>query len=278
MKIIVLLSLIGCYLAEATSHCSNGEFGRRTCSLESNPEITKIVDGRVFVGVENALQVFQSDLSGDPQIIDLGSDAETVSRCSGFGADDFGINQEECKNFIQTITVDPDDDNRVLICGTNAYVPRCNVHQISDVANYSRLSDAESDAGYSSHSNTRLITSILASNGQFFSATGFSRSGDTSLRMSLDPLGGGDTSFTVSTPDDNNWLDQPTFVSVHELGDYIYFFMTEIALEVSTFQEARYSKSNPNLQNRSWNWNEIPHFPKGKDDMLCGRERNTFLL
>ncbi len=238
IEILLLFSLILAHLAESTTVCRDEAFGRRICSLDSNPEITKIVNGKVFVGVANALHVFQPDLR-DYEDLDLSSDQETVRSCKTLG-----ISAEDCKNFIRTIQVDPFDSNKVLVCGTNAYSPLCNVHQVSDVSNYYNLSSSgENDAGYSPHSNTFGIVSLLASNGRFFSATSFSRfSFQTAIKRSLDPLNGM-TSFDLTTPFDNKWLDQPNVVSVHEHGDYIYFFLTESALEVSTIQETRYSRA-----------------------------------
>lgn len=50
-----------------------------------------------------------------------------------------------------------------------------------------------------------------------------------------------DTSFTLSTAQNNQWLNAPIFVSAYEHGEHVYFFMSEPALEMQ--QQVRYSRA-----------------------------------
>lgn len=240
---LLLLGVLCSNFAPSVQVCSYAE-PLQVCTLQGNPQTVEIADEKIFVGSENSLQVFRLPGLQPLQTLDLSSDEDTVVSCSGFEVGQLGVDVEDCKNFIRTIQRFPNNTDKIMVCGTNAYHPECNVHQISNHSNYRKLSaPGEIDDGYSPNSRTHPIEAIWASNGHFFSATRFNDIGSlTAIRMSPRALEN-DTAFTVSTPLDDRWLNTPTFVSAHEYGEHIFFFMSEPALELEAVQEVRYSRA-----------------------------------
>lgn len=230
VKMYVLLLSVICFnfASLASAECSNREYGR-FCNISGNPEAVELLDNQLFVGTESKLLVFSLPALQLLQNINLSSSAETVRQCSSI--DGLGVTDvQDCNNFIRTIQ--PYPDGRVMVCGTNAHHPQCNIHLANSTSNYRKLSgSSEIDTGFSPFSNTHPIESILAGNGRFFSATRFDSSGKLSIRMAPGALVN-DTTFNVTTRNDERWLNRPTFVSVHEYGEHVYFFLTEPALEL----------------------------------------------
>lgn len=241
MKIVFrLLVFFTSHLVLAvTPDCETVEYGRRICTLDSSPETMRKIGMKLFVGCEDSLEVFslQSPAAGLQYslTVDLSSSSRTVTDCG----EEFFRAPEECRNFIRTI--EDFGDGQVIVCGTNAFEPRCNLHDRDQPGTYHKLSPPdETDEGFSPHLNTRSIVALLASNNHFFSATRFAGVGSrTPIRMSSgllqDPM---DTTFTVGTPlTDPRWLNEPTFISAHEYEDHVYFFITEKAFEISSVFE-----------------------------------------
>ena len=211
--------------------------------LDNSPESLSIIDDQLFVGTANFLEIFSLDLEHSVTV-DLSSTNETVQDCQGFGAGQFARDPKECKNFITTIATFPENstEDGVIVCGTNAFHPLCNLHDRNEPASFTKLSDAgERDEGFSPHVNDRSIVSQLASNSRFFAATVF---GALNVRVSIrmspgllqDPR---DTTFTVGTPlTDPRWLNDPVFISAHEYGEHMYFFITETAFELTSVFES----------------------------------------
>ena len=200
-------------------------------------------DGNLLlIGTRNFLHAFTTDTLTLKQTVDLSPDPNDVEQC---------IQQQnvECVNSITLIQQIPQSllesnatlkaryENRVLVCGTNAFNPRCTVHNLSNISDMFYLS-ASTDLGFSPYSTQWTNQGALASNGAFYSATNFAEHNElTRLAVSLNPLTG-DTSFDAASFDrDPFWVSNTDFVSLHELDDHIYIFGREDSSEV---------ESNPN--------------------------------
>ena len=228
------ISIFSIARLSAAVQCSDTGNGR-ICSLQYNPETMKIVDDRLLIGTADELLSIQLNLQGEVKSVNLSSEEDFIQDCTGFGTDQLGNSPDACKNFIRVIQPLPHPkDNLVMICGTNAFHPRCTLHQKDQLTNYTRLSPGrEMDEGYSPHSNMNSIVATMASNGRFFSATHFGFNDPfANLGMSPQTLQQ-DNTFTVFVRRANQiWLKKPKFVSAYEHGNYIYFFITESASEV----------------------------------------------
>ena len=246
MHLLLLCIICFNFAPQANAECGRTGYGR-VCTLqavESEPVEVEIINDQLFVGTTNSLQVF--NLTSDLQHVEsvaLSSGSFTVEQCSGFEQGQLGEDIEDCKNFIRTIQRVPNENQQVMVCGTNAHFPQCNIHQIKHPSNFRKLSAPDlTDPGYSPSSRTHPIEAIWASNGNFFAATLFNDGSRAVIRMSTGALQN-DTSFTVGTPQNDRWLNTPNFVSVHEYGDHIFFFMSEPALELDGIQEVKYSRA-----------------------------------
>ena len=191
----------------------------------------------LLVGTRNFLHAFTTDTLTLKQTVDLSPDPNDVDQC---------IQQQnvECVNSITLIQQIPQSllesnatlkaryENRVLVCGTNAFNPRCTIHNLSNISDMFYLS-ASTDLGFSPYSTQWTNQGALASNGAFYSATNFAEHNElTRLAVSLNPLTG-DTSFDAASFDrDPFWVSNTDFVSLHELDDHIYIFGREDSSEV----------------------------------------------
>ena len=216
--------------------CRNIANGR-SCSLDSNAQSVAVFDDKVLVGATNHLFSFGRDLSFQ-ESVSINPQPDKLTRCTKFGQGGLSLSEPECRNFIKVIQPVPSgyetnsvDQQQIMVCGTNAYFPKCTIHDSSSLSNYSFMTSTE-DEGYSPHAGSDPIVAILASNGRFFSATHFQAfQRRRTIGMAHRPLGG-DSLFTVMAPtSDPLWLNKPEFVSTYEIGDHIYFFMREPAYE-----------------------------------------------
>ena len=243
---VVLCFIASVCRADHPPDCSPIPHGQ-ACSLDSDAETVAVLDDMVLVGAANHLFSFGRDLSFRNSVpMDPQSDKHT--RCTSLGLS----NQEsECRNFVKVIQEVPSgyetnsvDQRQIMVCGTNAFFPKCTIHEASMLSNYSYMTTEDDDEGYSPHSNKDPIVAVLTSNGRFFSATLFTAfQPHRTIGMSRGPLSG-DSLFRVRAPiSDPLWFHKPEFVSTYEVNDHIYFFIREPAYEVDNGNSVVYSRA-----------------------------------
>ena len=237
-----LLCKIAISLAAVTSTCQDTEKGR-TCSLNSTVEAFTIAAGKLIVGCSDILYSLDLDLQTS-RYVALPAKSSTVEHCGDFESG-LGNDPSVCKNFVKLIQEIPGDGN-ILVCGTNAFKPKCTIHDSSDISSYSFMTGAEKvDAGFSPHSGETQIIASLTNSRRFYSATKFEvYVAPQTIQMARSPLTG-DSEFTVkvSTSTDQ-WLKQlPTFISLYETERHVYFFLREPALEVNQGESVVYSRA-----------------------------------
>ena len=239
------------YLATAAHppDCSDIAHGR-SCSLDSNAETVAVFHNRVYVGAADHIYSFGRDLTLE-ESVNIDPQADKFEICTKFGEGGLANSEPECRNFIRVIQQVPSgfetnavDQRQIMVCGTNAFFPKCTIHESASLSNFSFMTSNEDDAGYSPHSNSDPIVALLASNGRFFSATLFQAfQPQRTIGMARNPLGG-DSLFHVRAPtSDPLWFNKPEFVSTYEIGDHIYFFIREPAYEVDNGQSIIYSRA-----------------------------------
>jgi hypothetical protein len=147
--------------------------------------------------------------------------------------------EEECQNFHQIIqfpqgnfTLDNNNtlplEDTVIICGTNAYHPRCiyrNRTNLDIIANYSGINIAPYDG-------KTKVQSIFSSTGSMVTITSLNiRVTDFALVISSSPpFNGGITLRTVRSLN-LNIFNKPTFASIIEYEHFYYIFFKETAVE-----------------------------------------------
>ncbi len=269
-----------------TSECQKSKYGR-TCTLPSPPERTALIGDRLYVGVTDDIVAYSLHELEVSDCVTRVVDEGRRNRC----VDEQGRRPSECRNFIRVIqpisgsaassASDPSLEGKILVCGTNAYTPKCTLHAIADLSNYVNMTDF-ADHGFCPYANTVPNVAVLATNGRFFSGTTFQQfSTHRTIGMAPKPLQRNNT-FTAKTPrDDPLWLNQPDFVSAYEVGDYIYFFAKEIAYEFAinmpigasmVYSRAfRVSKEDPGITSTG----NFLTFQKARMKCTSSGERNT---
>lgn len=251
--VMIAFVMITVHLAAAAHppECSDIAHGR-SCSLDSNAETVAVFGNRVFVGAADHIYSFRLDLTL-VQSVDFNPQADKFNTCTLFGQGGLSNSPSECRNFIRVIQKVPSgfetnavDQRQIMVCGTNAFFPKCTIHQLDNLSNYSYMTPVDRrDAGYSPFSNKDPIVALLASNGRFFSATVFEpfQTQQRTIGMASGPLSG-DSLFQVAAPtSDPLWFHRPEFISTYEIDDHIYFFIREPAYEVDNGESVVYSRA-----------------------------------
>jgi len=144
--------------------------------------------------------------------------------------------QRYCQNYIRLVLIDSD---RLLVCGTYAGRPTCTWRTKSDLQ---QTLDTFDGIGKCPNSPDSSVAYLRASNGDHYFATSidYSEQGmrtDYLIDRSLGP------SQQIRTDQFNsNWLNEPVFVASVEIGEYVYFFMRETAIEAMNCGERVYSR------------------------------------
>ncbi len=239
--------------------CKDTKNGRICEDGRFNPHRIRLAnDGNLLVvGTSNFLHSFTTDVMDLTHTVNLAPSDSEVGNCVFEQSID-----TNCVNSITLIeqisqsvldsldqTVQGRYNNTVLVCGTNAFIPRCTIHNLSNLSDWFYLSDqdqADSDAdlGFSPYSTRWLNIGALSSTGAFYSVTNFAQN-DRLIRVavSLNPLSQRDTSFAVASNDRNPfWVSDTEFISLHELDDHMYFFGREDSKERQDAPEVKFGR------------------------------------
>ncbi|KAF7240448.1 Semaphorin-5A [Varanus komodoensis] len=132
-----------------------------------------------------------------------------------------GKSKEECQNYIRVLLISGD---RLFACGTNAFTPICTNRTLSNLEEAHEQISGMARCPYSPQHNS---TALLTSTGELYAATVMDFAGrDPAIYRSLGVLP------PLRTAQYNSkWLNEPNFVSSYDIGNFIYFFFRENAVE-----------------------------------------------
>jgi len=178
----------------------------------------------------------------------------------------------DCRNHIRVIQPIGNGD-RLYVCGTNAHNPRDQVVY----ANLTNLGRHEYVAGigngiakcpFDPEDNS---TAVWVENGNpgelpaLYSGTNaeFTKADTVIFRTDLYDLGSGrrEYGFKRTIKYDSHMLDKPDFVGSYEVGEYVYFFFREVAVEYMNCGKSVYSRvarvckkdtGGKNILNQNW--------------------------
>lgn len=179
----------------------------------------------------------------DLDIISTGPSEDTLVECLQSATSSQA--KSNCRNYLKIILVDERDEknDQVLVCGTNARRPLC---QWRSRASPSQVIETFDGIGKSPHLPTLSTVYTKVTTGDIMFATSIDynqpneASGlklDSLIDRSLGP------SKKVRTDQYNsNWMNEPVFVGSVELGNYVYFFMRENAIEFMNCGQKVYSR------------------------------------
>ncbi|ESO85358.1 hypothetical protein LOTGIDRAFT_107562, partial [Lottia gigantea] len=143
-----------------------------------------------------------------------------------------GQAQEDCHNFIRVLLL---HDEMIFTCGTNAFKPLCQWRYASNLTAINGTVDGRAKCPFNPHHNA---TALITDDGDLYTATAVDFAAtDPSINRNLGP------SKPLRTVRSNSkWLNEPNFISVYEIDDFIYFFFRETAVEFINCGKKIYSR------------------------------------
>ncbi|XP_038579962.1 semaphorin-6D-like isoform X2 [Micropterus salmoides] len=154
--------------------------------------------------------------------------SKDVSKCTVRGK-----NSDECYNYVKVLV--PRNDETLFACGTNAFNPTCRNYKMTTLEQVGEEVVGQARCPFESgQSNVGLFAG-----GDFYSATmsDFLAS-DAVIYRSL-----GDGRPVLRTVKyDSKWLREPHFLHAIDYGNYVYFFLSEIAVEYTTLGKVVFSR------------------------------------
>uniref|UniRef100_A0A3P8SUX5 Sema domain-containing protein n=1 Tax=Amphiprion percula TaxID=161767 RepID=A0A3P8SUX5_AMPPE len=154
--------------------------------------------------------------------------SKDVSKCTVRGK-----NSDECYNYVKVLV--PRNDETLFACGTNAFNPTCRNYKMTSLEQVGEEVVGQARCPFESgQSNVGLFAG-----GDFYSATmtDFLAS-DAVIYRSL-----GDGRPVLRTVKyDSKWLREPHFQHAIDYGNYVYFFLSEIAVEYTALGKVVFSR------------------------------------
>jgi len=246
-----------------TNFLSCGKLYYRTVFLDEsrNSLYVGAMDRLLKVNLAN---VSSTSCERDSLVLDPSNTAQCISKGKTENFD--------CRNHIRVIQPLGNGD-RLYICGTNAHNPRDQVVY----ANLTNLGRHEYVAGvgngiakcpFDPEDNS---TAVWVENGNpgelpaLYSGTNaeFTKADTVIFRTDLYDLNNGrrEYGFKRTIKYDSHMLDKPDFVGSYEVGDYVYFFFREVAVEYMNCGKSVYSRvarvckkdtGGKNILNQNW--------------------------
>ncbi|XP_065333543.1 semaphorin-1A-like isoform X3 [Cloeon dipterum] len=136
--------------------------------------------------------------------------------------------EDDCQNYIRVLV--KINDEKLLVCGTNAYSPKCKDYRLQD--GYFTMGNESEGKALCPFSPDHNSTSVYV-DGQLYTATVADFSG-TDPMIYRAPL--------RTERSDLKQLNTPNFVNSFAYKDYVFFFFREIAVEYINCGKAMFSR------------------------------------
>lgn len=168
-------------------------------------------------GRDNLYRLHLDNLTKIEQAVWTSSDSiRTLCRNKGQAID-------ACHNFIRVLIHRADED-RVFVCGTDSFNPQCTWRNVSNLSDVMETKDGRGISPFSPDYNA---TSLITKSGDLYAATVIDFSArDPAISRLLGP-----SPFLRTKKGNSKWLNEPNFVSTYEIGNFVYFFFRETAVE-----------------------------------------------
>ena len=159
----------------------------------------------------------------------------------------------DCRNHIRVIQPIGDGE-RLYVCGTNAHNPRdqvvyANLTSLGRHEYVPGIGNGIAKCPFDPEDNSTAVWVESRNPGglpALYSGTNaeFTKADTVIFRTDLFDLGSGrrEYSFKRTIKYDSHMLDKPDFVGSYEIGDHVYFFFREVAVEYMNCGKAVYSR------------------------------------
>uniref|UniRef100_A0A3B3DCS8 Sema domain, transmembrane domain (TM), and cytoplasmic domain, (semaphorin) 6Ca n=1 Tax=Oryzias melastigma TaxID=30732 RepID=A0A3B3DCS8_ORYME len=202
----------------------------------STTTFPKDLEPLVMVGSEHSYKYpgFQGLLQ-DNDTLRLGLDFQRMLRINHmlYIAARYDPSDDECYNYVKVLV--PRNDETLFACGTNAFNPTCRNYKMTSMEQVGEEVVGQARCPFESgQSNVGLFAG-----GDFYSATmtDFLAS-DAVIYRSL----GDDRPVLRTVKYDSKWLREPHFLHAIDYGNYVYFFLSEIAVEYTALGKMVFSR------------------------------------
>ncbi|XP_070542546.1 semaphorin-1A-like isoform X13 [Ptychodera flava] len=192
--------------------------------------ISRLIDGTLYVGSKDSLYAYNTNSNFHLQHNISWPPNEDDKRFCKLIKE-----EEECQNFI---TVIEQNNNRLLVCGTNANAPSCKYFNDSSLTHNDTINGLYKAPFAAGQRNQAIFAggdlyagTVLDSMG---SKSAVVRSADTNAVMLQTDL--------VTEDSDSKWLNEPDFISSYHLGEEVFFFLRETAVEYNSVGKSRFSR------------------------------------
>ena len=282
---LLLLVVVTAALAAAASvqdvTCSTTNLAT-ACTVKF-PDRLVVNDDDVYVGLENKLARFNLELDLQTSIAREASPA-TVRDCERY-------RQPYCGDYILTLLItnltSKDISNSpnlmplvnktvLFICSTFGFSPQC---QLCDSKNISHCVNTSEGLklGYSPYDRRFNNVYTLTEDRVFYTGSSFDdKNGLQAIAKFPNPFNGEKFSLHTYTLKTWQWLFNPTFISLYEVDQYIYFFWREEAFEADRTvytRVGRVCKSDEGLGSNSTISSVFSTFVKAR--MTCSIPENS---
>uniref|UniRef100_A0A5S6QKT5 Sema domain-containing protein n=1 Tax=Trichuris muris TaxID=70415 RepID=A0A5S6QKT5_TRIMR len=180
---------------------------------------------QIIVGARDVVFRIDQDTMVTLERLDLPASSANIDNCQMKGRP-----AELCRNYIRVLAAEP-NGQQVLVCGTDAFKPSCSVRQMDDLRKATALSNEA--VGFVPYDPEYNFTYVVDSDGQFFAGGPIDFTGDDYAIIRPRPS---DALLRTRRPG-RMLLYDPTFVAAYEIGEFIYFFLYETAMEDMAFQQ-----------------------------------------
>lgn len=181
----------------------------------------------LMLGAREAVYALDlNDISKKLASVKWGVTQQQKAECENKGKDP----ERECKNYIRTLH--KMEDNRMYVCGTNAFDPECDYMSYAD-GKLTLENKGEDGKGKCPFDPFQRYASIMVDN-DLYSATSINFLGSEPILTRSSPV-------SIRTEFKTSWLNEPSFVSMAQMpeseeneegdDDKVYLFFSERAVE-----------------------------------------------
>jgi semaphorin 5 len=160
-----------------------------------------------------------------------------------------GMKRWQCRNYI-TVLLPIQSAKQVLICGTNAFSPECELRQLSSLLTIQKPETAISKSAFSPLWNTTSL--LVTQSGDYYYAGPLDFRGIDAAIIRHSPATSSSTRSTSSTAkktvlrtlqSDSKWINaDANFISSFEYEKHVYFMFRESAVEYINCGKKIYSR------------------------------------
>ena len=243
---LMLAFLVAFACAEPYQELTCGHLFYRTLHLDTTKDVLYVGAMDLLLKIDNLNNISETDCQRHSMVLK----ANSIPNCISRGKDvDY-----DCRNHIRVIQPIGNDGSRLYICGTNAHSPKdeviyANLTHLARHEFYPGIGDGIAKCPFDPEDNSTAVWVEEGNPGDhpaIYSGTNaeFTKADSVIFRGDIfdESTGRREFTFKRTVKYDSHMLDKPDFVGSYEIGDYVYFFFRETAVEFMNCGKTIYSR------------------------------------